>query len=75
MTKLLQKHGNSVSLVFDKSMLDAMNVTPETPLQVTIHSGIMTIAPVNVGIPQDELEERIARLRPKYKKMLENLAK
>lgn len=75
MTKLLQTHGNSVALVFDKTMLDVLNMTPETPLQITFHGGSMTIAPVNVGVTEAELTDTIAKLRPRYKRMLENLAK
>jgi antitoxin component of MazEF toxin-antitoxin module len=75
MVKQLQRHGNSVALVFDKTMLEAMNMTPDTPLQITFHGNGMTIAPVNVGVPEEELDETIARLRPRYKKMLENLSK
>ena len=75
MVRLLQKHGNSVALVIDKTMLEAMNMSPDTPVQVTIHGNSMTIAPVNVGMPQEELDAAIARLRPRYKTMLENLAK
>jgi antitoxin component of MazEF toxin-antitoxin module len=73
--RILQKHGNSVALVLDKTMLEAMNMTPDTPVQITMHGNSMTIAPVNVGVSQDELDATIARLRPRYKKMLENLAK
>ena len=75
MTKLLQRHGNSVALVFDKSMLEALNITAETPLQVTIHGSSMTIAPLNVGIPSVELQERLARLQVRYKNALVNLAR
>lgn len=31
--------------------------------------------PANVGIDDEELGEAIARLRPRYQRMLENLAK
>ena len=75
MVRLLQKHGNSMALVFDKTLMEAMNMTPDTPLQLTVHGNSITITPVNVGVTQDELDAQIARLRPRYKKMLENLAK
>ncbi|HZO89565.1 MAG TPA: hypothetical protein VFB38_14655 [Chthonomonadaceae bacterium] len=75
MTRLLQRHGNSYALVFDKTMLEALNMTPETPVQVTLHGNALIITPVNVGVSQEELDATIARLRPRYKKMLENLAK
>ena len=75
MTKLLQRHGNSMALVFDKTMLEALNISPDMPLQVTIHGGCLIVAPVNVGVSEEDLAARIARLRPRYKTMLENLAK
>ena len=75
MTRKLQRHGNSVALVFDKTMLDALGMTPETPVHITIHGSSITVTPVNVGIPEEELDAAVARLRPRYKRMLENLAK
>jgi antitoxin component of MazEF toxin-antitoxin module len=75
MTRQLQRHGNSVALVFDKTMLEALNMTADTPIQITFHGNTMTIAPVNAGVSNEELTATIARLRPRYKTMLENLAK
>ena len=75
MTRTLQRHGNSVALVFDKTMLEALQMTPDTPVQVTFHGNSLVVTPANVGVPQEELQETIARLRPHYKTMLENLAK
>ena len=75
MTKLLQRHGNSVALVFDKAMMDALNIDASTPLSITISGGVMTVAPVNVGVSSETLQETINELRPRYKEMLENLAK
>lgn len=75
MIRTLQRHGNSAALVFDKTMLEALNMTADTPVQITFHGSSITITPANVGIPQKELDEAITRLRPKYKTMLENLAK
>ena len=75
MTKRLKRHGNSVALVFDKTMLDAMHMTPDTPVHITFHGGAMTITPTHTGVPAEELDAAIQRLRPRYKTMLENLAK
>ena len=71
---MLLRHGNSVALVLDKTMLEALNMTADTPVQVTIQGNTLTVAPVNVGVPEEELAAAIARLRPRYRKMLENLA-
>jgi antitoxin component of MazEF toxin-antitoxin module len=75
MTRKLQRHGNSAALVFDKTMLEALNMTADTPLLITIHGGAMIIAPTNLGVPEAELSATIARLRPSYEKMLKNLSK
>jgi antitoxin component of MazEF toxin-antitoxin module len=75
MTRTLQKHGNSFALVFDKPLLDSLSMTPDVPLQVIVSGGSVIITPVHTGIPQEELKATIKRLRPRYKTMLENLAK
>lgn len=64
-----------MALVFDKTMLEALNVTGDTPLNVTIHGGSLIVTPANVGVSSEDLAERMAKLRPRYKNMLENLAK
>jgi antitoxin component of MazEF toxin-antitoxin module len=71
----LQKHGDGVALVFDSTMLEALNITPNAPLEVTIENGVITITPAKTEISEAELVEKIAHLRPRYKTMLENLSK
>ena len=75
MIQLLQKHGNSVALVFEETMLEALGMTPETPVEVTLSGSSLIVTPAHIGIPDDELKETMRRLRPRYKTMLENLAK
>lgn len=75
MTRKLDRHGNGYTLVFDEAMLDAMNLTPETPLTITISGGSMVITASDVGIPEAELDAAVAKLRPLYSTMLEKLAK
>jgi len=75
MTKTLQKHGNSMALLIDKSLMEMLNIEADTPLNITIREGSMVITPVNVGIPSEELQDYIKELRPHHKTMLENLAK
>ncbi len=75
MIKKLQPHGNSLALVIDKTMMEVLHLTPDTPVQVTIHGDSMTIRSANIGIPEEELKAQISEIRPRYKKMLENLAK
>jgi antitoxin component of MazEF toxin-antitoxin module len=75
MTRTLQRHGNSVALVFDRTILDALHMTADTPVHITLHGGSLVITPADTGVPAQELGEAMARLRPRYRRMLENLAK
>lgn len=74
MIKTLQKHGNSQALVIDKALLDAMGITAETPLQVTVSGGALVITPANVGVGRERVKNTITKLRPRYGKMLKKLA-
>lgn len=75
MTRMLQKHGNSVALVFDKTMLEALGMTPETPVNIALSGSSLIVTPAHIGIPDDELKGYLAEMRPRYKKMMEDLAK
>ena len=75
MVRTLKKHGNSQALVLDKAILDLLNITADTPLQMQVSGGSLIITPVNGSIRHDEITDSLSRLRPQYKQMLENLAK
>ena len=74
MVKTLQKHGNSQALVIDKALMDAMGITPETPLQVTVSGNSLVITPANVGVGREAVAQSIEKLRPRYGDMLKKLA-
>ncbi len=75
MVKTLQKHGNSLALVLEKPVLDLLNINAETTLQINVSNGSLIITPTHVGIPENEIAYSLERLRPRHKKMLDNLAK
>jgi len=74
MIKKLQRHGNSQALVLDKAILEALGIDLDTPLQITISGSSLVVSPVPTGLGRERVAELISELRPKYKKMLENLA-
>lgn len=74
MVKTLQKHGNSHALVLDKTLMDLVGITPETPINVRVESGNILLSPVAVGGSREAIADSIARLRPRYTQMLRNLA-
>ena len=75
MVKTLQKHGNSQALVIDKAIMEALGIDGETPLQITISGNSLIVTPVEVGVGREGVAEAISKLRPRYREMLERLAK
>lgn len=39
MIKTLVKHGNSWALIIDKPVLELLNITPDTPLEISTKDG------------------------------------
>lgn len=56
MIKRLTKHGNSMALVIDRSVMDLLNIADDTPLEISTDGSKLIIAPVRE-------EDRIARFR------------
>ena len=75
MSKTLQKYGNSHALIIDKALMEASGIGPETPLNISVQGGCITIRPSNVGIGPERVAATVAKLRPQYSEMLKNLAK
>lgn len=74
MIKTLQRHGNSQALVIEKALMDAIGIQIDTSLQITVSGNALIIAPVNVGIGRAKVGASIKKLRPRYGRMLKNLA-
>jgi antitoxin component of MazEF toxin-antitoxin module len=75
MIKTLQKYGNSHALVIDKALMEATGIGPDTPLSVVAHGDGISIRPANVGLGAEKVDELLKQMRPRYAKMLRNLAK
>jgi len=74
MIKTLQKHGNSMALVIEKPMMEALGITEDTPLQITLNGNALVITPANVGIGQARVEKALKKMRRRYGPMLKRLA-
>jgi hypothetical protein len=55
--------------------MEALNVTPDTPLMITVQDGKLTVVAADIGFSDDEIDEFFEEIRPEYNEMLENLAK
>ena len=67
MVKTLQKYGNSHALVIDKPLMEAMGITAETPLNITVSSGSLSIQRADVGLGPDRVHATLSKLRPKVR--------
>ena len=74
MVTTLKKLGNSQALLLQKPILEALNITEDTPLQLTISGGSLIVTPTRVGFGEQRVKEMMKKLRPKYGKMLKDLA-
>jgi antitoxin component of MazEF toxin-antitoxin module len=74
MIKMLKKHGNSMALVIEKPMMEALGITEETPLQLTVNGNALVITPANVGVGPERMNAVIKEIRKRYGPMLKRLA-
>ena len=74
MIKMLKKHGNSMALVIEKPMMEALGITEETPLQLTVNGNALVVTPANVGVGPERMKVVIKEIRKRYGPMLKRLA-
>jgi antitoxin component of MazEF toxin-antitoxin module len=74
MIKMLKKHGNSMALVIEKPMMEALGITEETPLQITVNGNALVVTPANVGVGPERMKVVIKEIRKRYGPMLKRLA-
>lgn len=71
---MLKKHGNSMALVIEKPMMEALGITEETPLQLTVNGNALVVTPANVGVGPERMKAVIKQIRKRYGPMLKRLA-
>ncbi len=74
MIKTLIKHGNSLALVIDKPILELLNVTADTPLELVTNGDTLMISPVRDEERQKKLRASLDKINSKYSDDLRRLA-
>ena len=74
MVKTLIKHGNSYALVIDRTILELLRVTPDTPLELTTDGDTLLVAPVRDAKRQRRLREALDKINRRYGDDLKRLA-
>ena len=74
MIKTLIKHGNSLALVIDKPILELLQVTADTPLEIDTNGDRLMISPIRDAERQKHLRESLDKINRMYGDDLRRLA-
>ena len=75
MIKTLTRHGNSLALVIDKPVLELLNITPDTPLEIATDGNALVLSPVRDARRKAKFEKALKATNRKFGRALRNLAK
>ena len=73
MTKKLVRHGNSAAIILDKPILDLLNVTMDTPLEISTDGHSIVISPATAD-SEDHFRASLARINSQFSTTLSRLA-
>ena len=74
MIKKLIKHGNSLALVIDKPILEILQISADTPLELTNNGDALMVSPVRNKSRQKKLEASLKKINSKFGDDLKRLA-
>jgi antitoxin MazE len=74
MIKKLSKHGNSLALVIDRSVLELLKIDESTPLEISTNGEALVISPVRDAKRRKRFEQALAETNRRYGKALKRLA-
>jgi antitoxin component of MazEF toxin-antitoxin module len=72
MIKKLVQHGNSAALILDKPILELLNVTMDTPLEITTDGRNIVISPVPVN-SESEFMASLDKINSRFSHTLQKL--
>ena len=74
MIKKLSKHGNSLALVMDRSILDLLHIDEKTSLSISTDGESIVVSPVRDKKRRQRFEEALVSSNERYGKALKRLA-
>jgi putative addiction module antidote len=77
MSKKLTKHGNSLALVIDKPLLEALKINQNTDLEISIDKGKLIIQPkekTKKSLTEKDIDKIAEKIMKKYAPVLKKLA-
>jgi antitoxin component of MazEF toxin-antitoxin module len=74
MIKKLSKHGNSLALVIDRSILELLGIDEKTSLELSTDGESLVVAPLRDKKRKKKFEDALASSNERYGKALKRLA-
>ena len=77
MSKKLTRHGNSYALIIDKPLLQVLNISEHTILNLSIQDGALIIKPVQAPVSKKKpsIKKIAQEIMEEYADVFEKLAK
>ncbi|MCD6392136.1 MAG: AbrB/MazE/SpoVT family DNA-binding domain-containing protein [Planctomycetes bacterium] len=73
MVKKLTKHGNSYALIIDKPVMELLNITPESPLEISTDGKSLIIRPAATA-RQEKFDNVLDQICKQYHAAFKKLA-
>ena len=74
MTKTLIRHGNSLALVIDKPILEMLQISADTPLELSTNGDSLLVSPVRDKARQRKLRTSLDKINRTFGDDLKRLA-
>ena len=74
MIKTLVQHGNSSALIIEKPIMELLNITPDTPLEIITDGKNLIISPVQDEDRMKKLDKSLEKVNAKHRDTLKKLA-
>lgn len=74
MIKRLTRHGNSLALVIDKSVLKLLRIDAETPLSITTDGESLVVSPARNAARERRFRNALDHVNRRYARALKRLA-
>ena len=74
LTKKLSKHGNSLALVIDRSILELLGIDEGTPLDISTDGRALVVTPAHDQRRRKRFQEAVTACNQQYGQALKRLA-
>jgi antitoxin MazE len=74
MIKRLTRHGNSMALVIERSVLELLKIDNDTPVEVSTDGNVLIVSPIRDEARAARFKEALEKTNRRYGRALKKLA-